>query len=276
MTKQNKIYWLFGITILLSLVITALYFIKFGDGTLSENKSEWGTFGDYIGGILNPLIGLATLVVTFYIAYTFNNYEKSRDDQSKREAAVKSYLELYQYFVGQEFRQKRQIAWNVIRRAIEIPEYADFVVGESFVSRYESRPKRAVIFEKFKGIYKDSNLKQKQFLHKESEDRHKLDAVVNFFQLLSVTEMPKDNHTVCDFYYDSWRPILLWYGIKLDKAYLSSEINKQFSNPPHLIKTIETLDKKFYHPINKICHSASDIEKHPILLHYLKKESDTD
>lgn len=44
-----------------------LYFWKFGGfswqflGHLSSKKSEWGQFGDFLGGLLNPLIGLVTI-----------------------------------------------------------------------------------------------------------------------------------------------------------------------------------------------------------------------
>ncbi|ENU19170.1 hypothetical protein F994_02026 [Acinetobacter bohemicus ANC 3994] len=45
------------------LLIFSLYFINFGLGSFdfSQNKSEWGAFGDFIGGILNPTIAAFAL-----------------------------------------------------------------------------------------------------------------------------------------------------------------------------------------------------------------------
>jgi hypothetical protein len=273
--KDGKyIKWLIGITIILTIVPVIFYLYKFGDGTLSTDKGEWGTFGDFIGGVLNPLISLLTLAVTVYIAITFNDYEKRRDEQSKTEADVKSYLELYQYFVGPEFREKRQIGWNVVRRAVENPEYADFVVKENFVCRYTDRLTRTEVYNKFKDTYKETFPDKKSFLHKESEDRHKLDAVINFFQLLAVKDVPKDNHKVCDFYYDSWRPILCWYAKKLEEGYNKFPINLQYSNPPNLRATIALLDKKYYCPTTKDTLTVDTILEHPILKWYVAKQND--
>jgi len=45
------------------LLIFSLYFINFGLGSFefSQDKSEWGAFGDFIGGILNPMIAAFAL-----------------------------------------------------------------------------------------------------------------------------------------------------------------------------------------------------------------------
>ena len=275
MNDKKYFNWLIGTTIILTIVPLIFYMCNFGSWTFSSNKSDWGTFGDYIGGLLNPLIGLLTLAVTVFIAVTFNQYEKRRDEQSKNEADVKSYLELYQYFVGPEFREKRHVAWNVVRRAIENPEYADFVAKENFVCRYTDRMTRTLVFNKFKDIYKKEKFSDKQlFLNRESEDRHKLDAVVNFFQLLAVKDVPKDNHKVCDFYYDSWRPVLCWYAKLLEVGYLKFPENSQYNNQPNLRATIEMLDKKYYQTKTKDSLTVDTISEHPILKWYASKQSD--
>jgi hypothetical protein len=50
---------LLGIT-LIAITAVALYLLTF-KGSLSTIQSDWGVFGDYIGGILNPMVGLVTV-----------------------------------------------------------------------------------------------------------------------------------------------------------------------------------------------------------------------
>lgn len=257
-------------TIVLVIVPLLFYLYKFGSLTFSADKSDWGTFGDYLGGILNPLLGLLTLAVTVYIAMTFNDYEKRRDKQTKDEADVKSYLELYQYFTGPEFREKRHTAWNVVRKAIENKEYKDFLIRETFVSRYVDRMERDDVYKNFKSLlYTDQNLDKREFLHLESEDRHKLDSVINFFQLLAVKDVPDNYYSICDFYYDSWRPILYWYAREIEIGYNLSQDNKKYNNPPTLKLALAMLDKKYYKPATTDTLTYANIDEHPILNWYV-------
>jgi uncharacterized membrane protein len=52
------------------------FIINFFGTSLSKDPSDWGVFGDYIGGVLNPIIALITLVVTIQIAIRVNEIEK--------------------------------------------------------------------------------------------------------------------------------------------------------------------------------------------------------
>lgn len=46
----------------LSAVIVGFYFTQFNNG-LSNDQTIWGVFGDYVGGILNPIVGLITIIL---------------------------------------------------------------------------------------------------------------------------------------------------------------------------------------------------------------------
>ena len=264
---------IFG-AIVISLIPIIIYILKLGSWTLSNKINDWSSFSSYLGGLLSPFISFLTLLITVYIAYSLNEYEKRKDKQLKEQDNIKSYLELYQYFTGLEFREKRQIAWNVARRGIENPDYADFIVKETFVCRYTDRMVRTEVFNKFRTIYKENNSDKKTFCHQESEDRHKLDAVINFFQLLAIKDVPEENYKVCDFYYDSWRPILCWYAKKLEQGYAKYDINKRFSNPPNLRASIALLDQKYYNPQIADTLAVDTIDEHPILKWYVSKQSD--
>lgn len=51
-------------SILISIIIiTGLYFWNFWKYPLSYEQSIWGSFGDYIGGILNPVLSFAAFIL---------------------------------------------------------------------------------------------------------------------------------------------------------------------------------------------------------------------
>jgi hypothetical protein len=263
----RKIAWATGIICLIPFVF---YIIKFGSFTWSEVKGDWGTFGDYIGGLLNPFISILTLGVTVYIAISINEYEKRRDLATKNEEDVKSFLELYQFFTSNEFREIRHTAWNTLRKAIENKDYKDFMVKEAYVGRYIDRVSRSEMYENFRNILygKSETYIQKEFLRKESEDRNKLDSLINFFQLLAVKNVPVYYYQICDFYYDSWRPLLCWYAKALEESYNSNEQNKMFNNPPTLRAAIAKLDTKYYYPAMQDTLTVDTINQHPIINWY--------
>ena len=86
------------------------YIKKFDPTVLSESKAGWEAFGDSVGGVINPYISLLTLIATTYIAYTFYIYGSKRDEQNKDESNVKSFIELYQFFISNQLREARATA----------------------------------------------------------------------------------------------------------------------------------------------------------------------
>lgn len=52
--------WVLVIVGLVFLISFAFYFTKFHDG-LSSNQEVWGQFGDFVGGLINPIIGFLTV-----------------------------------------------------------------------------------------------------------------------------------------------------------------------------------------------------------------------
>ena len=52
--------WMTGFSVIIAMVLISLYFLKFS-GYFSQAQEAWGQFGDYVGGILNPLFSLTAL-----------------------------------------------------------------------------------------------------------------------------------------------------------------------------------------------------------------------
>lgn len=240
----------------------------------SQLQGDWGTFGDFLGGVLNPFISLLTLGVTGYIAYILNKYERERDQESKRESDIKSFMELYQFFISENFREVRTVAWYMLKKAIYNQGYMDFLVGEHYVSRYVNRLDRSDVYASFHILlYQEdhplfaSPSDEKAFLRQEALDRNKVDVLVNFFQLLSYKDVPYEYFKVCDFYYDTWRPVLYYYAGQLQKGYNNLETNMQYNNPPSLIESLKKLDERYFKPDLKLPIKVTSEEIHPIIQH---------
>jgi hypothetical protein len=91
--KNFKLYLTLTIGIMLLLLFIPIIFYvgTFSHSQISTTPSEWGTFGDYIGGLLNPIIGLCNIAVLIFISYYVAKWE---NDRHKNEFIYKAYLNL--------------------------------------------------------------------------------------------------------------------------------------------------------------------------------------
>lgn len=69
MTKIKKtVIIIVCILIGLSLIPILAYLINFYDHVVSDKTENWAQFGDYVGGLVNPLIGIVNIAVVAYLA----------------------------------------------------------------------------------------------------------------------------------------------------------------------------------------------------------------
>ncbi|MFJ5330769.1 hypothetical protein [Pectobacterium versatile] len=85
--ERRNIYILLALFILFIFTVVGTYVGNFNGFLISKDPADWGVLGDYIGGILNPLISMATL---FFLIKTYleqkNELQKSENSsQSQRE-----------------------------------------------------------------------------------------------------------------------------------------------------------------------------------------------
>lgn len=59
--------WLPRIAGVIAIILIGSYVFTFQKLPPNENPAAWGTFGDYMGGLLNPLISLFTLIVAMKV-----------------------------------------------------------------------------------------------------------------------------------------------------------------------------------------------------------------
>lgn len=82
----SKINWfiVLGSIIALLAILAPIYYYRrdFHELPRSSDPADWGTFGDFFGGILNPLISLLTLIITIIIAVRISKIEKRNHDEA--------------------------------------------------------------------------------------------------------------------------------------------------------------------------------------------------
>ncbi len=80
MRIEKKFLWI-SILILGTFIAAPIgfYLWTFAGNELSSNPSNWGVLGDYFGGILNPIISLASLIVLGYLTYLVNEQSSRKN-----------------------------------------------------------------------------------------------------------------------------------------------------------------------------------------------------
>lgn len=59
--------WFVGITLVIIVVIFASYYFNFNTGLgFSDKQDVWGSFGDFIGGSLNPILSFLAFIALLY------------------------------------------------------------------------------------------------------------------------------------------------------------------------------------------------------------------
>jgi hypothetical protein len=143
---------LFSIAAMALLLVLGVYFSKF-DGSLSSDQNVWGTFGDFVGGTLNPILAFASLCAilltmkmqsdelktstdalrqqgkylelqaienTFFSMLDVYNKKVNSlevDGVVGRKAFVTAYKELYGKYEGDKIRYENQDEFEIVRHS---------------------------------------------------------------------------------------------------------------------------------------------------------------
>src|SRR5690606_36134505 len=86
--KKNFPGWLIAIAIfcvLAGAIAVIMYSVNFGP-EISERAEEWALFGDYLGGVLNPIFALAALFALLYTIYLQSTELRNSASQLKKSA----------------------------------------------------------------------------------------------------------------------------------------------------------------------------------------------
>lgn len=84
------------LAILIGLVAFLMYFAQF-DGGISDTQSVWGEFGDFVGGTLNPIFALLTLIaILLTLAIQSSELRVSTQQQKRSADAAQKQIDFYQ------------------------------------------------------------------------------------------------------------------------------------------------------------------------------------
>ncbi|WP_286265953.1 hypothetical protein [Thalassotalea atypica] len=92
-------------------IVLGLYIFQFGQYGLSSEQDVWGAFGDYIGGILNPIIASLALI------YLIKTYATQKEELTETKKALTSSAESHQ-----EQTEQQTLANILQKKANELEE----------------------------------------------------------------------------------------------------------------------------------------------------------
>ena len=79
--KPNRLLWILGgAAVAAFLIVLGLYISYFKNLSVTNDSSTWGTFGDYLGGTLNPIISFLALIGLLYTIH-----QQAQEMQATRE-----------------------------------------------------------------------------------------------------------------------------------------------------------------------------------------------
>ena len=126
--QTKKFLWAVGIAATLyTTIVVALFTYHLGKLPISNtDPAAWGQFGDYLGGMLNPMLASVNIAAVFYIAVSVQKYN---DDQKKRhdaqqkeeqnsEERVKTVIELHREWNSESLYQARTKAEQTVTNYI--------------------------------------------------------------------------------------------------------------------------------------------------------------
>jgi len=112
--KLNKFFiTTLGLGIISFTLALAIYFIKF-HGSLSDLQGDWGTFGDFFGGVLNPILSFLALIA---ILVTINlQSQELQETRSELVRTANANEDQVAYLINQ---QKREDLFRLISKIVE-------------------------------------------------------------------------------------------------------------------------------------------------------------
>uniref|UniRef100_UPI004048AD9A putative phage abortive infection protein n=1 Tax=Aliarcobacter sp. TaxID=2321116 RepID=UPI004048AD9A len=178
-SKLNFLNWILVIAIGLFLGLLVIYYLKIFDLDTTK-KADWGTFGDFFGGTLNPIFALFSLFAIIYtikiqtkelefsreeLEATRKELEGSRIAQQEQSKSLKLQNEATKLQIFENtFFQLNNIFSNTrlnLNYVIQRPFKEDIVFSSTEVisfflkelKRFDSYDSLNVNYEKYSGIY---------------------------------------------------------------------------------------------------------------------------
>lgn len=116
--EVNIINLLSVICVVYIVIIIGFYVWKFGGDHFSHNPSDWGVFGDFFGGVINPALSGVTL---FFLARTFllQKEEIRKADENSRQQWYLAYATTRMQYLNAKISTSLEVMTH-IRNEMEL------------------------------------------------------------------------------------------------------------------------------------------------------------
>lgn len=78
---RKLVFAFFIVVISIILLVLLIFAFNFHDQQVSKDVADWGVFGDFMGGVLNPVISLASLIILGYITLVISK-ESTKENKN--------------------------------------------------------------------------------------------------------------------------------------------------------------------------------------------------
>ena len=153
--KPNRLLWILGIAAVAAfLIILGLYIAYFKNLSITNDSATWGTFGDYLGGTLNPIISFLALIGLLYTIH--QQAQEMQATREELEQAAEQQRRQSEIFNLQQFEstffslleQHNKIIETLVKNVDEINKYNQTHDSkDSFINE---------IYEKYSEIYQSN------------------------------------------------------------------------------------------------------------------------
>lgn len=76
--KKGHLAWISLGCLVLYLIPNIIYFLNVNNGEVSSKAEQWGQYGDYLGGSINPILTIANILAVVYLTYIVSHLEEKR------------------------------------------------------------------------------------------------------------------------------------------------------------------------------------------------------
>lgn len=244
--KLKNLNWLLYIAISLLVITTSVYFFNFNYG-FSSDRNDWGTFGDFMGGTLNPLFAFLSLFAIIYtIRIQTQELEYSREElKATKEELEKSRIaqeEQSKSFKIQNYSMKQQTFENTFFQLINT--FIDIRNNITIKSSY-NKPNRFTFNNPINNSIENNT-------HKENKLLKSYEAIKNYLLILK-SSLPK-GYDYFNQKYEGYTGTYFGQIYQILKFIKASDIkNKQdYVNLFRAQFTKEELEFLFYHCLGSV------------------------
>lgn len=160
-TKIKDILIMVTVIVLIIFAISQVviyYFSTFGE--LGDQKSDWGTFGDFIGGTLNPLLSFISFMALLYTIFIQREQLNSQKKQFEQSIKLSALMAIWQEDKNKIVRNDESIAnfkkEDDLHGCFDIEDYA--LNNKCTEQNKILKSRREIIFTEIEKILRDSGV----------------------------------------------------------------------------------------------------------------------